>query len=205
MVRTDKGFIYIWALFSVAIFGIALAGVGQIWQTKAQREKERELLFVGEQFQKAIMSYYNDASTGLKQYPESLQDLLLDSRSSTPKRHLRKIFLDPMTNSYEWGLVKESDSEQIDKEPGSEQAEKESESEQADKSIFISKDPKIIGVYSRSKKVPIKIKNFSEDFSDFSKADSYQDWKFIFLVQDNSSQPETTESEAAEPDKLITK
>ena len=193
MVRTDKGFIYIWALFSVAIFGIALAGAGQIWQTKAQREKERELLFVGEQFQKAIISYYNDASTGLKQYPESLQDLLLDSRSSIPKRHLRKIFLDPMTNSYEWGLVKESDSEKIEKEP---------DSEQADKSMFISKDPKIIGVYSRSKKVPIKIKNFSEEFSDFSKADSYQDWKFIFLVRDNSSQPETTESETAEPDKL---
>lgn len=183
MVRTDKGFIYIWALFSVAIFGIALAGAGQIWQTKAQREKERELLFVGEQFQKAIMSYYNDASTGLKQYPESLQDLLIDTRSSTPKRHLRKIFLDPMTNSYEWGLVKE--------EPVSEQVEKEPDSEQADKSMFISKDPKIIGVYSRSKKVPIKVQNFSENFSDFSKADSYQDWKFIFLVRDNSSRPDT--------------
>jgi len=201
MVRTDKGFIYIWALFSVAIFGIALAGAGQIWQTKAQREKERELLFVGEQFQKAIMSYYNDASTGLKQYPESLQDLLIDTRSSTPKRHLRKIFLDPMTNSYEWGLVKESDSEQVEKESDSKQVEKEPNSEQADKSIFISKDPKIIGVYSRSKKVPIKVQNFSEDFSDFSKADSYQDWKFIFLVRDNSSQPETTESVTAEPDK----
>ncbi len=201
MVRTDKGFIYIWTLFSVAIFGIALAGAGQIWQTKAQREKERELLFVGEQFQKAIMSYYNDASTGLKQYPESLQDLLLDSRSSTPKRHLRKIFLDPMTNSYEWGLVKESDSEQVEKESDSEQVEKEPDSKQVDKSRFISKDPKIIGVYSRSKKVPIKIENFSEDFSDFSKADSYQDWKFIFLVRDNSNQPETTESETAEQDK----
>ena len=202
MVRTDKGFIYIWALFSVAIFGIALAGAGQVWQTKAQREKERELLFVGEQFQKAIMSYYNDASTGLKQYPESLQDLLLDSRSSTPKRHLRKIFLDPMTNSYEWGLVKESDSDQVEKESDPEQVEKESDSEQVDKSTFISKDPKIIGVYSRSKKVPIKVQNFSDNFSDFSKANSYQDWKFIFLVRDNSSQPETTEPETAESDKL---
>ena len=201
MVRADKGFIYIWALFSVAIFGIALAGASQIWQTKAQREKERELLFVGEQFQKAIMSYYNDTSTGLKQYPESLQDLLLDSRSSTPKRHLRKIFLDPMTNSYEWGLVKESDIEQVEKESDLEQVEKEPDSEQADESIFISKDPKIIGVYSRSKKVPIKIENFSEDFSGFSKANSYQEWKFIFLTRDDSSQLEASEPETAEPDK----
>ena len=195
MVRTDKGFIYIWALFSVAIFGIALAGAGQIWQTKSQREKERELLFVGEQFKKAIMSYYNDASSGLKQYPESLQDLLLDSRSSTPKRHLRKIFLDPMTNSYEWGLVKEFDSEL---------AEKESDSEQVGKSTFISKDPKIIGVYSRSKKVPIKIQNFSEEFSDFSKADSYQDWRFVFYQQQGAVKDPAEQNTDSQSAKLNT-
>ena len=206
MLRADKGFIYIWALFTVAILGIVLAGAGQVWQTKVQREKERELLFVGKQFQKAIMSYYKNAATELKQYPESLQDLLLDTRSATPKRHLRKIFLDPMTNSYEWGLVKESDLEQ---EPNSEQ---ESESEQANKPAFISKDERIVGIYSRSKKVPIRIVNFPDEFSDFSKADSYQDWKFVFHVQDGSNQPsaskpdmqdDSTQSAISQTDKSI--
>ena len=178
MVRTDKGFIYIWALFSVAVFGILLAGVGQVWQTKVQREKEQELLFVGGQFQKAIMSYYNESVGGLQRYPESLEDLLSDARSPTLKRHLRKIYPDPMTNSYEWGLVKEPISEE---EAGS---------------GFLSRADStgIIGVYSLSKKVPVKIKNFSEDFFSFSKADSYQDWKFIFHVQEDSGQPDTSQS-----------
>ena len=102
MMRLEKGFIYIWMLFAVTLLGMVMAGIGQVWQTKSQREKELELLFVGEQFQQAITSYYNNVTGGLKQYPESLEDLLMDSRSSTSKRHLRKIFLDPMTNSYEW-------------------------------------------------------------------------------------------------------
>jgi type II secretory pathway pseudopilin PulG len=176
MPHINKGFIYMWALFSVAIVGIVLAGIGQVWQTKAQREKERELLFVGDQFRKAIMSYYNNATGGLQQYPESLEDLLIDTRSPTPKRHLRKIFLDPMTNSYEWGAVTEP------------------VSEQETSSGFLSNDAGIIGVYSRSKKVPAKIKNFPEDYSSFSKADSYQDWKFIFYPKNATGQSTSSQS-----------
>jgi len=134
-------------------------------------------LFVGEQFQQAIMSYYNNATGGLKQYPESLEDLLMDSRSSTSKRHLRKIFLDPMTNSYDWGLVKEPISEQTTR------------------VNFMDSDG-IIGVYSRSKKVPIKMKNFPDEYADFSKAESYQDWQFTFYVQGGSAtQPTQTQTQ----------
>ncbi len=177
MARTDKGFIYIWALYSIAIFGIVSAGIGHVWQTKVQREKERELLFVGEQFRKAIMSYYNDAANGPQQYPESLQDLLIDRRSSTPKRHLRKIFLDPMTNSYEWGLIKESVSEQA-------------------AGINLMDGTRIIGVYSRSKKVPIKVKNFPDNYAAFTKAESYQDWQFFYVgvIEDNQSSQSQSDS-----------
>ena len=35
-----------------------LAGAGQLWRTEAQREKEKELMFIGEQFRLAIGSYY---------------------------------------------------------------------------------------------------------------------------------------------------
>jgi len=180
MIRTGKGFIYIWALFSVVIFGILLAGAGQMWQIKAQREKERELLFVGGQFQKAIMSYYNKSAGSPQKYPESLEDLLSDDRSPTQIRHLRKIYFDPMTKSYEWGLVKEPESEQ----------------ETGSGFLSIMKDKGIIGVYSRSKKVPVRTKNFPEEFSSFSKADSYQDWKFIFHVQDDSGQPVTSQPDS---------
>ena len=164
MIRLEKGFIFIWALFAVALLGVIMAGIGQVWQTKTQREKEQELLFVGEQFHKAIMSYYNNATGGPKQYPESLEDLLLDDRSSTPKRHLRKIFLDPMTNSFKWGLVTEPAPKQTTE-------------------INLIDGAGIIGVYSRSQKVPIKVKNFPDEYANFSKAESYQDWQFVFYVQ----------------------
>lgn len=82
-----------------------MAGAGQVWQVKAQREKEAELLYVGEQFRKAIMSYYN---TGTKQFPETLEELLEDKRTPAIKRHLRKIYTDPVTNTTEWGIIEES-------------------------------------------------------------------------------------------------
>ncbi len=100
----EKGFVYLWALFAVVLAGVAMAGAGQMWQVKSQREKEAELMFIGEEFRKAIMSYYNANS---KQYPASLEDLLKDSRSVNIKRHLRKIYIDPMTNTSEWGIVEE--------------------------------------------------------------------------------------------------
>lgn len=107
MPRLENGFVYLWALFSVMLAGIAMAGAGQIWQTKSQREKEVELMFIGEEFRKAIMSYYN---SGPKQYPNSLEDLLQDSRTPNTRRHLRKIYIDPITNTTEWGIIYESDS-----------------------------------------------------------------------------------------------
>ncbi len=105
MSKLENGFVYLWALFAVVLAGIVMAGTGQVWQVKSQREKEAELLYIGEEFRKAIMSYYN---TGPKQYPESLEDLLQDKRTPAIKRHLRKIYTDPITNTIEWGIVEES-------------------------------------------------------------------------------------------------
>lgn len=104
MPRLERGFVYLWALFTVVLAGIVMAGTGQMWQTKSQREKEAELMFIGEEFRKAIMSYHN---SGTKQYPDSLEDLLKDDRSPNIKRHLRKIYVDPLTNTAEWGIVEE--------------------------------------------------------------------------------------------------
>ena len=104
MPRWESGFVYLWALFGVTLAGIVMAGVGQVWQVKAQREKEAELLYVGEQFRKAIMSYYN---TGTKQFPETLEELIEDKRAAATKRHLRKIYTDPITNTTEWGIIEE--------------------------------------------------------------------------------------------------
>jgi len=103
-----RGFTYVGLLVVVVLIGIGLAAVGQVWSTTAKRERERELLFAGAQFRRAIGSYF-DASPGVKQYPSKLEELLQDQRFPVVKRHLRKIYLDPMTGSPDWGLVTAGD------------------------------------------------------------------------------------------------
>ena len=49
---SQRGFSYLIILFSVAIAAGGLAGTGIVWHTALQREKERELLFIGEQFRR---------------------------------------------------------------------------------------------------------------------------------------------------------
>ena len=102
--NTALGFSYIGLMIFVAISGIALAGVGIVWSQDQQREREKELLFVGEQFRQAIGSYYESTPDTIKQYPTKLEDLLLDNRLPNVKRYLRKIYKDPITNDSKWGL-----------------------------------------------------------------------------------------------------
>jgi type II secretory pathway pseudopilin PulG len=105
---SEIGFTFIGVLIFVAILGIGLAAAGQLWSTAAKREKEAQLLFVGDEFRRAIGSYY-DSSPGAKQFPKQLEDLLEDKRFPTMRRHLRRIYVDPMTGKREWGLVKTGD------------------------------------------------------------------------------------------------
>jgi type II secretory pathway pseudopilin PulG len=104
---TQHGFGYLLVLFAVAAMGLALAGVGQVWHTTVQREKEAELLAIGEQFRQALASYYAGTPGSEKQYPQHLEDLLLDRRSGKPLRHLRRLYADPMNGGPNWGLVQQ--------------------------------------------------------------------------------------------------
>lgn len=99
------GFTYLALLFAVALAGIVLAATGVVWSTERQRERERELLFVGNQFRQAIGSYYERSPGLVKRYPRSLNDLLKDDRYLSTQRHLRQIYTDPITGSPEWGLI----------------------------------------------------------------------------------------------------
>lgn len=105
--REARGFTYFTVLILVAIMGVGLAAIGTLWQRATLREKERELLFVGGEFRRAIASYF-ERSPGAAQYPRKLEDLLVDKRFPVATRHLRKIYYDPMTGSQDWGIVKEA-------------------------------------------------------------------------------------------------
>lgn len=107
--KRSLGFTYIGLMLIVAIAGIALSGVGIVWKTEMQRENEKELRFVGEQYVAAIASYYECKVCGPQQLPKNLKDLLKDSRAPSVVRHIRKLYRDPMTRSNDWGLIKSGD------------------------------------------------------------------------------------------------
>jgi type II secretory pathway pseudopilin PulG len=99
----SRGFTYLGILLAVAFIGTGLAVVGQLWSVAARRADEQQLLFVGHSFRNAIASYYRAGPD--RQYPQSLEELLLDTRTPLPLRHLRKIYFDPITRQQDWELV----------------------------------------------------------------------------------------------------
>ncbi|HEX5338613.1 MAG TPA: type II secretion system protein [Gallionella sp.] len=86
--------------------GIVMGAAGQVWHIAVKREKEQELLFVGNQFRRAITAYYKHATGQGGNRLKRLEDLLLDPRYPSTQRYLRKIYADPITASTEWGLVR---------------------------------------------------------------------------------------------------
>ncbi len=100
----QRGFTYLGLLFFVAITAAGLAALGTAWSTAAQRERERELEFRGNEIAQAIVSYLK-ASPGLAQYPANLDDLLVDRRGAKIRHHLRRAYADPFTGKPDWVLV----------------------------------------------------------------------------------------------------
>lgn len=105
--RQSRGFTYLMVLFVVALMGVGLALTGDVWYTSVKREKEAELLFIGDQYRLAIERYY--LSGPQRQYPRSLSDLLKDPRRPGAERYLRRLYPDPIRGTSEWGLVKAPD------------------------------------------------------------------------------------------------
>jgi type II secretory pathway pseudopilin PulG len=104
--RRSAGFTYLTALFMVAIMAAGLGVVGQMWETDSMREREAELLYVGNQYRLAIQRY---VTSGAGLYPRTLQDLIKDPRSLSTRRHIRRLYPDPITGSAEWVIVKAPD------------------------------------------------------------------------------------------------
>ncbi len=103
--RAQAGFTFVGLMVVVAVLGITLAAVGIVWSTEVRREKEAQLLWVGDQYRKAIMRYR--AGTG--RFPMALDDLLLDNQSAAPRHFIRQVYPDPMTGQADWQLVQGPD------------------------------------------------------------------------------------------------
>ena len=108
----QTGLAYLAVLFLVAAIAVSMAVVTQNQDTQLKREKEQDWLYVGKQYQRAIASYYQLSPNGLKALPNSLDDLLTDKRFVAPVHHLRKAYLDPLTNQH-WVQLQNEDNQII--------------------------------------------------------------------------------------------
>jgi type II secretory pathway pseudopilin PulG len=103
----SHGFVYIGLLVGLVIIGIGLGAVSEVWTQSRQREREQELLFAGDQIRQAITLYYLASPPANRRFPMQLSELLEDVRTpDKPGRYLRKLYLDPITNSGNWGEVR---------------------------------------------------------------------------------------------------
>ncbi len=165
-----RGFTFLGLMMIIAIMGVALLAVGEVWHSAQKREKEQALLFVGDQFRLAISLYYAHTPVASKQqpYPMNLEDLLKDPRYPSTERYLRKIYLDPISGSPEWGLARKPNGG-------------------------------IFGVYSLSEETPIKQGNFRLSDKEFAGKKKYAEWIFMHVPPPGSINPDGTISPSPTP------
>lgn len=104
--RTTRGFTLVWVLAALVVFSLGLAAIGPVWSEKIRRDREDDLLRVGRLYAEAIASYRASSPGTLKQWPMSLDDLVLDTRYAGTKRYLRRLYADPLQPEAPWGLIK---------------------------------------------------------------------------------------------------
>jgi len=145
----QRGFAYLALLISIAVIGVAAAGTIELGAIYQRRVAEKELLYVGGEFQRALLDYAQNTPLGQPTQPHTLDDLLLDPRYPNPVRHLRKLYADPMTGKADWVLVMGLDGQTI------------------------------IGIHSASMAHPIQIAHFPQEFRGFERKKRYTEWVFV--------------------------
>lgn len=103
------GFTFAAVLAATALLALATNVVVFYVSQQAQREREADLLDIGQAYMSAIGSYYELSPGNLKRWPKSFEELLEDKRFVTIKRHLRKAYPDPVARSSNWGIVQSED------------------------------------------------------------------------------------------------
>jgi type II secretory pathway pseudopilin PulG len=154
-----RGFTYLSLIIVVAIVGLVAASAIKLGAVLQRSRAEQELLDIGAAFSDALKSYADATPSGMPTQPPSLKELLKDPRFPGTRRHLRKIFVDPMTGKAEWGIVYRGD--QIG----------------------------VLAVYSLSDAKPVKVSNFPARYSGFEGKNHLSDWKFTAAAQEQNAVP----------------
>src|SRR5882672_3015905 len=79
----QRGFTFVWVLMALAVFSVGLAVIGPRWADDARRERERELLRIGNLYAQAIAAFHAATPGSIKSYPTKLDNLVIDRMLST--------------------------------------------------------------------------------------------------------------------------
>jgi type II secretory pathway pseudopilin PulG len=158
--RREAGFTYVGLIVLVTIIGLVGAATLKADALLRRAAAEQELLEIGAAFSAALTSYAEATPRGQPPRPPSLEELLKDPRFPGTRRHLRKIFVDPVTGKAEWGIVWLNKGGGID-----------------------GKGSGVVAVYSLSQSKPLKQANFDARFQNLEGREHISDWKFAATGQ----------------------
>jgi len=103
----ERGVALLIVLFMIVVIGLTLSIAGSTWQSVVQRAREAELFWRGDQYRKAIGSYYEiKHGKGAGVFPRTLEELVKDPRFANVHKHIRRLYDDPMTKG-DWVLIKD--------------------------------------------------------------------------------------------------
>ncbi len=102
----SRGVVLMGLVVLLALGGAAATQFAESAARVSQREREAELLWVGQQYRQALESYYRASPGPVKHLPVSLAELLRDSRFPQPVRHLRRLYPDPTQPEVPWGTLR---------------------------------------------------------------------------------------------------
>ncbi|MBS3818598.1 type II secretion system protein [bacterium] len=153
----SKGYTLLVLMFAVALLNIGLMVAFPVWQTQIQREREKELIFRGNQYVEAVRLFQQKYPGS---FPQSLKEL-------QKEKCIRRLYKDPITDHGRWNLVLST---------GQPSREKKGESPQTvmvvpPGSLSSIDNPQILGVVSSSHQKSIKI---------YHNQETYDRWLFFY-------------------------
>lgn len=160
--RRQAGFTYVGLLIAVALIAAGAAAALDAGARLQLREQEAELLAIGLEFRAALKSYAEATPAGQPDAPKELGELLRDPRHAGKKRHLRRIYPDPLTGREEWG---------VDRSPA---------------------DGRIIGIHSLSASPAFRRTGFPAGMEGFAQAERHDEWVFALVPAHAAGSPVPT-------------
>src|SRR4029453_14273581 len=97
---SESGHLLLALMIGLTVMAIFLTVVAQQWSTMVRRENEKELMFRGTQYSKAIRKYQMEHGGA---YPPRLEELM--ELGPRRVRYFRKLYRDPMAPDGKWGIL----------------------------------------------------------------------------------------------------